>query len=88
MPGFVLLVRPREDGDDIVRVGFTVTKKIGTAVVRNRMKRRFRELARELLPAGGVRGADHVLIGREAGIEREFGLLRDELAKALEKARK
>jgi ribonuclease P protein component len=88
MPGFVLLVRPRGDDSDDMRVGFTVTKKIGNAVVRNRMKRRFRELARELLPAGGVPGADHVLIGREGGIERDFTLLRQELAKALEKARR
>jgi ribonuclease P protein component len=87
-PGFVLLVRPRDDEDATMRVGFTVTKKIGGAVVRNRMKRRFRALARELLPAGGVPGADHVLIGREGGIERDFGLLRQELAKALDKARK
>jgi ribonuclease P protein component len=71
-----------------MRVGFTVTKKIGGAVVRNRMKRRFRELARELLPVGGVPGADHVLIGRESGIERDFGLMREDLAKALEKARR
>ena len=48
MPGFVLLVRQRGDGDETVRVGFTVTKKIGNAVVRNRMKRRLRELVREL----------------------------------------
>ena len=88
MPGFVLLVRDRADGDNSLRVGFTVTKKIGGAVVRNRMKRRLRALARELLPAGGVPGADHVLIGREGGIEREFGLLRQELAKALDKARR
>ena len=88
MPGFVLLVRDRGDGDNSLRVGFTVTKKIGGAVVRNRMKRRLRALARELLPAGGVPGADHVLIGREGGIEREFGLLRQELAKALDKARR
>ena len=88
MPGFVLLVRQREDGDEAIRVGFTVTKKIGNAVVRNRMRRRFRELARELLPAGGIPGADHVLIGRTSGIERDFGLLRQELAKALEKARR
>jgi len=71
-----------------MRVGFTVTKKIGNAVVRNRMRRRFRELARELLPAGGVPGADHVMIGRDGGIERDFGLMRQEFAKALEKARR
>jgi ribonuclease P protein component len=85
MPGFVLLVRPRGDGDPAVRLGITVTKKIGNAVVRNRMKRRFRALARELLPQSGVAGADHVLIGRAGGVERDFGLLRDELAKALAK---
>jgi ribonuclease P protein component len=88
MPGFVLLVRRRDDGEDSMRVGFTVTKKIGGAVVRNRMKRRFRELAREVLPARGVPGADHVLIGRTSGIERDFGLLREELARALDKARR
>ncbi|RZM31019.1 MAG: ribonuclease P protein component, partial [Sphingomonas sp.] len=42
MPGFVLLMRPRDDGDATMRIGFTVTKKIGNAVVRNRMKRRLR----------------------------------------------
>ena len=85
MPGFVLLVRDRGDGDPAVRLGITVTKKIGNAVVRNRMKRRFRALARELLPVAGVPGADHVLIGRAGGVEREFGILREELAKALRK---
>jgi ribonuclease P protein component len=79
----VLLVRPREDGDPAMRIGFTVTKKIGGAVVRNRMKRRLRALARELLPENGLAGADHVLIGRAGGVEREFGLLRTELQRAL-----
>jgi ribonuclease P protein component len=87
MPGFVLLVRPREDGDPRIRLGITVTRKIGGAVVRNRMKRRFRSLARELLPEKGVPGADHVLIGRQGGIERDFTLLRSELEKALAKVR-
>lgn len=86
MPGFVLLVRPRGDGDSAMRLGITVTKKIGNAVVRNRMKRRFRALAAELLPETGVRGADHVLIGRAGGVERDFDLLKSELAKALAKA--
>ncbi len=85
MPGFVLLMRKRDDGDDTIRVGFTVTKKIGNAVVRNRMKRRLRALARDLLPTSGVRGADHVLIGRSGGIERDFATLRVELVKALAK---
>lgn len=71
-----------------MRVGYTVTKKIGNAVVRNRMKRRFRALVSELLPDQGVPGADHVLIGRASGIERGFGDLRRELAKALAKARR
>lgn len=83
MPGFVLLVRDRHDGDAAIRIGITVTKKIGGAVVRNRMKRRFRALARELFPAQGIAGADHVLIGREGGIERDFDALRTELTKAL-----
>jgi ribonuclease P protein component len=85
MPGFVLLVRPRGDEDMAMRYGITVTKKIGGAVVRNRMKRRFRALVRELFPQAGVRGADHVLIGRAGGVERDFRLLRAELAKALER---
>lgn len=85
MPGFVLLVRERGDGDPAMRIGITVTKKIGGAVIRNRMKRRFRVLARELLPVHGVAGADHVLIGRAEGVERDFALLRGELEKALGK---
>ncbi len=88
MPGFVLLVRKRGDGDPGIRLGITVTKKIGNAVVRNRMKRRFRALARELLPARGIAGADHVLIGRAGGVERDYAALRDELGAALRKLSK
>ncbi len=85
MPGFVLLVRLRGDDDSTIRVGFTVTKKIGNAVARNRMKRRFRALARELLPELGIAGADHVLIGRSGGIERDYADLAAELKRALKK---
>ncbi|VVS99782.1 ribonuclease P protein component [Erythrobacter sp. EC-HK427] len=85
-PGFVLLARP--NGGVGVRYGITVTKKIGNAVVRNRMKRRFRELLRAALPEGGLPDHDHVLIGREGGIERGFAQLAEELAIALERAAK
>ena len=88
MPGFVLLVRDRTDGDPAMRLGITVTKKIGGAVVRNRMKRRFRALVREILPVEGFAGADHVLIGRAGGIERDFSALKAELIKALGKLRR
>jgi len=82
MPGFVLLVR---DGDPVPRLGITVTKKIGNAVVRNRMKRRLRALAREVLDERAVAGADHILIGRNGGIDRDYALLGTELAKAIGK---
>jgi ribonuclease P protein component len=87
MPGFVLLVRERQDGDRAMRLGITVTKKIGGAVVRNRMKRRFRALAREILPDRGLAGADHVMIGRSGGVERDFALLRSDLEHALARLR-
>jgi ribonuclease P protein component len=85
MPGFVLLVRRRDDGSPAMRMGFTVTKKVGNSVIRNRLKRRLRALARELLPQAGVPGADHVLIGRSGGIERDYAAMRSELTKALAK---
>ena len=82
--GFVLLVIPNPH--DQIRFGITVTKKIGNAVVRNRMKRRFRALLRELLPELGLAAHDHVLIGRDGGVERDFARLRDELGAALARA--
>jgi ribonuclease P protein component len=81
--GFVLLVRPRGDLDPAIRIGITVSRKVGGAVVRNRMKRRLRELARSVLPEAGIAGADHVLIGRGGGIERPFAELRADLERAL-----
>ncbi len=83
-PGFVLLAHP--NGGLGTRFGVTVTKKIGNAVVRNRMKRRFRHLLRAALPVSGLADHDHVLIGREGGVERDFALLGEELAAALARA--
>ena len=80
----MLLARPNDGAG--LRYGITVTKRIGNAVVRNRMKRRFRALVRDLLPGQGLPDHDHVLIGREGGIEREFALLREEMTAALARA--
>jgi ribonuclease P protein component len=84
-PGFVLLANRNEGLGQ--RAGITVTKKIGNAVVRNRMKRRFRALLRELIHDHGLADTDHVLIGREGGIERDFAALRAELIAAFGRAR-
>ena len=84
-PGFVLLAN--RNGGQGRRAGITVTKKIGNAVVRNRMKRRFRALLREILPEHGFADTDHVLIGREGGVERDFASLREELLAALARIR-
>jgi ribonuclease P protein component len=69
-----------------MRAGYTVTKKIGNSVIRNRLKRRLREIVLLTLPTHGHLGADHVLIGREAGLTRDFAVLKADLEKALEKA--
>ena len=84
-PGFVLLVRDRRDDSPAIRLGITITKKVGNAVIRNRMRRRFRALAQEMLADKGKAGADHILIGRDSGIERNFDALRVDMVKALGK---
>ena len=71
-----------------MRLGLTVSKKVGNAVTRNRMKRRFRELARAILPELGHAGADHVMIGRQAGVERDYARLAEELRRALDRLRR
>jgi ribonuclease P protein component len=84
-PGFVLLVRDRQDDSPAIRLGITITKKVGNAIIRNRMRRRFRALAQEMLDDKGKAGADHILIGRDSGIERDFDALRADMVKALGK---
>jgi ribonuclease P protein component len=68
-----------------LRAGFTVTKKVGNAVVRNRAKRRLREAARAVLPLYGAPGCDYVLIARDATPDRPFAALIDDLKQALRK---
>ena len=83
----MLLLHDRHDGDATKRLGITVTKKIGGAVVRNRLKRRFRALAREVLAERGRAGADHILIGRAGGVERDYAALREDLIAAIGRTR-
>lgn len=82
---FVLQARDRGDAQ-VLRVGFTCSKKVGNAVARNRAKRRLREIARLILPRFGQAGHDYVLIGRaNVTATTKFTALQDELLVALRK---
>lgn len=81
--GVVIQRLERGDGSSHIGLGFTATRKIGGAVVRNRAKRRLREAARALLPVHGVAGSDYVLIARQGTAERPWARLLDDMASAL-----
>jgi ribonuclease P protein component len=68
------------------RIGFTVTKKVGNAVVRNRTRRRLKEAARLLLRGRPLAGVDLVLIGRDSTRGRPFAELIEDVRRGLEKA--
>lgn len=67
------------------RVGFTVTKKVGNAVVRNRIKRRLRALAVDILAPCAEPGTDYVLVGRRAAFNMPYGTLRAHMDRALKR---
>src|ERR1700732_5224578 len=78
VPAFVLQARRRAESGP-VRIGFTVSRQVGNAVERNRVRRRLREIVR-LAEGGGMHdGHDYVLIGRRAALELPFGEMRQEL---------
>jgi len=83
-PGLVLQARCRGDAEEEIRVGFTVSRKVGNAVRRNRARRRLRAAAGEVLPALGRPGYDYVVIGRAATPERPFRDLVGDLRHAVE----
>lgn len=86
-PGMVVQGRARKAGEAAgPRVGFICTKKVGNAVIRNRAKRRLREVARAVLPRLGRQDWDYVLIGKaEITVSRRFADLVADLETALGK---
>ena len=72
--------------ENSLRVGYTASKKIGGAVVRNRAKRRLRAAAAAVLPLSGLPGTDYVLVARRDTATRPFDSLVQDLAQALRAA--
>ncbi len=86
-PGLILQVR-RHGADEesalpAIRVGFTVSKKVGNAVVRNRVKRRLRAAADEIIATHSKPGRDYVLVGRRESEERAYPDLLADITTAL-----
>lgn len=81
-PGFILQVNKRSP-EGPARYGMTATRKVGNAVTRNFMKRRFRALVRLVFPSLACPGTDYVLIARSESKDRPFALMAQELEKAL-----
>ena len=84
---FVLQARKRND-DGPARVGFTVSKKVGKSVERNRVRRRLREIVRLAEPAWMQAGHDYVLVGRRAALELPFALMTEDFEGALRRVHK
>ena len=84
-PGFILqaAARPVETESGTVRIGFTASRKVGNAVVRNRAKRRLRAAAAEVLPRNGRPGTDYVIVARATASERPYVELVADLETAL-----
>ncbi|MFN3669128.1 MAG: ribonuclease P protein component [Brevundimonas sp.] len=73
----------RKDDVPTVRLGFTATRKVGNAVIRNRAKRRLREAARALAPLLAAPGSDYVFIARMGTADRPWDRLLDDVKSAL-----
>ncbi len=83
-PGLVLQMLRRDDTAP-ARLGFTVTKKVGNAVHRNRTRRRLRAAARDVLAERPIQGVDLVLIGRDGTAARPFSALKDDFRRLLDR---
>jgi len=82
-PAFVLTRNKAANDDGATRIGFTVTRKVGKAVIRNRIKRRLRAAVREIFPGNASEGFDYVLIARPSAATRNFASLLDDMKRGL-----
>jgi ribonuclease P protein component len=73
----------RREADGAMGVGFTASKKVGNAVIRNRARRRLKEAARQLLPELGLAGVDYVLVARQSTSDAPWDGLLDDVRNAL-----
>jgi ribonuclease P protein component len=80
--GFVLQERNRDDGAP-ARIGFTVSRKVGNAVERNRVRRRLRDIVRRSAADDLRSGYDYVLVGRRTALSRQFDQMIEDLKNAL-----
>ena len=80
--------RPTPDSQTVARVGFTVTKKVGNAVVRNRIRRRLREAIKRTSPGAALDDHDYVVMAREAALRVEFAALVESLGRAFAEIRR
>ena len=83
---FVLQALRRQETEQeqgSVRVGFTVSRQVGNAVERNRVRRRLREMVRLKPKEAFTPGYDYVLVGRRTALTCPFGDMTKELDGAL-----
>jgi len=78
-----LILQAAPGTTDALRVGYTASKRVGNAVLRNRAKRRLRAAAAEILPRDGGTAVDYVLIARATTPSRPYSELVRDLATAL-----
>lgn len=85
-PSLILQYMPNETGT--VQVGFTVTKKVGIAVIRNRVRRRLKEAVRLTFPTRAPAGFDYVIIGRKGTLDRPFDKIKADIRYVLSQVKK
>ena len=86
-PGLVIQAAPVANSSSYLqpRVGFTVSKRVGNAVKRNRARRRLKSIASDVLPNEGFQAWDYVFIGRLVTLNRPYDLLLEDARSALRK---